>query len=469
MEKIAIGLVDVNAIAESAPAGTCTNDDVVMAITTFMSQLSEEQKTYLHDLFLKETYKVLGLVDRLTDTAQLDRTIRLGTMARCQSMQAALGYRGEKLNRTIASKLAFMALHLKTITIAFTMAVYSTSKPTGPNAQGSQSAQANRLDPGADSDLNRPDVLQYITNLTAWYMKLTDYVMDQIFELNRVLDTVDGDVDMDVLRLRSKAAGKHQALPLANGISVIASSSPALPFLLSTFTRNLLKKSFQGLRILATCTAKPYAHWPSSTTPSWEEFRRTLYTSSFPPPVADGLLSELDDRCRKEFADAGITEAQRNECELDLVVRGVVPDVLVPGAGWLLSHGIDKLRSGLSQGSAGHNNLLPLAAEADLAFADWSALGLMDDPRSKHWRREVVFDGVQKKELGKRATVRNRMRAGSLRIRTCTRCGTSMEDQMPPKSKDLRFPPIFHSFRICICGAHFVTDRPEDIMMVHGE
>lgn len=213
----------------------------------------------------------------------------------------------------------------------------------------------------------------------------------------------------------------------------------------------------------------PCAWPPSPTASSWDGFRKIVLSPCVPPPTVDILLNELDERCKKDFADAGTTDGQRQECELDLMVRGVVPDVLMPVVGWLLTQGVEKLRGNVQQSQQHQQHQqsstpLPSSAEADLAFSDWSVLGLTEDLRSRRWHRDTIYDGVQKKELGQRATARARMRDGSLRIRSCTRCGTHMEDQMLPKSKDTKIPNIFALFRACFCGAHFVTIRPEDIM-----
>ena len=44
-----------------------------------------------------------------------------------------------------------------------------------------------------------PETLQYITGLVLWTMTLADYLTDQLFELNRILNVPDS-FDVDLLR-----------------------------------------------------------------------------------------------------------------------------------------------------------------------------------------------------------------------------------------------------------------------------
>jgi len=88
-----------------------------------------------------------------------------------------------------------------------------------------------------------------------------------------------------------------------------------------------------------------------------------------------------------------------------------------------------------------------VGAEAQLAFKDWSSLGILDDARSKRWRRNVVFDVLSKKEL-----LASRAHGRGLKIRRCTRCGCTMEDLIPPRDRPMRWN--YTMSRTCLCGGH---------------
>ena len=72
-------------------------------------------------MFLKETFKILGPIDKLVDMTQFERTVKSGLIIRCLSIQAALGNRGNRLNRDLPSKLAILALNLRHIWVALSL------------------------------------------------------------------------------------------------------------------------------------------------------------------------------------------------------------------------------------------------------------------------------------------------------------------------------------------------------------
>lgn len=122
MQKIAGAFVIANAVAEANNFGSNTNDDLLMAMQSLTQNMSESQRNELQTRFLIDIYRVFGFYDKLLDISQLDKTIRAPTSARCLSLQAAIGNRGEKLSRTLPSKVAYTALSMRNFALSFTMA-----------------------------------------------------------------------------------------------------------------------------------------------------------------------------------------------------------------------------------------------------------------------------------------------------------------------------------------------------------
>ncbi len=136
-----------NAVAEAPFTGNSTNDDIVMTMSQFMGQLTEEQKVSLHNTFMRDMYRVLGLEDKLIDMRQFEKTIRTGMITRCWSMQSALGNYGDKYKRTMPSKLAWVALNLRHIATAYMMAFNANRPPNGAVAPSAAPPEP---------DINRP-------------------------------------------------------------------------------------------------------------------------------------------------------------------------------------------------------------------------------------------------------------------------------------------------------------------------
>lgn len=450
LDKIAMAFAVSNAVAEASTMGNSTNDDLIMAFFRFIVQLPGDQQNSVRTMVIRETYRILGVAEKVIDMGQFERTVKAGLIIRCLSIQAALGNYGDRLNRTLASKLAMTALNVRHICVAYLLALIPSTRPAAAN--GPTNPPASSPEP----DINRTDVLQYLTNLTAWYLKLTDYIMSDLFALNRALDVANG-FDADALRLR-----------------VAASNSPALALLCNQFTRALFRHTGLLLRSkLAPITGK--AAWvqpPSPTAQHWAAFSRACKSPSIPPPILESILAELDKRVHRVYSEAGVSESDRQELELDLLVRGELPDVLLGDNGpvaWLLSSAVERLRSGTVI-VGGQGTQVAERAEADLAFGNWAILGLKDDFESRKWRRLVLYDGMQKRQLGRRGpTLKVGNGPNDLRVRTCTRCGMSMEDFIPGRGKEPRTHPVFNSMRLCICNAHFVTERPEDLRKIEGE
>ena len=127
--------------------------------------------------------------------------------------------------------------------------------------------------------------------------------------------------------------------------------------------------------------------------------------------------------------------APRRALELALLVDAALPDAAVPPARELLAAAQDLRRRTEN-------------AEAELAFRDWSVLGLENGRAARAWRArpDVLFDGVRKVDV----------KAGTP-LRRCVLCGTAMEDVSP---KNQKMALVLQLTRTCFCGGQWVAEKP---------
>ena len=199
-------------------------------------------------------------------------------------------------------------------------------------------------------------------------------------------------------------------------------------------SRSLLHYNFSGLRRLAPLTGSPIARAPSPLAPYYANLASTFRSCIAAPPDVDGILTEAD-RLLKE-AYAPLSEIEKQQLELRILVDGEVPDIVVPALRQILSGVVESTRRKLGD------------REAELAFKDFNILGIDDDGKARRWRRQTMFDGVRKVDLGKK----------KIRARTCVRCGTMMEDMLPGRGMKAYW--MYNLIRCCICGGHWITDKP---------
>ena len=121
--------------------GNSTNDDLIMVLYRFLQQLPNDHRRQIEQQCLKDSYKALHAIGLLVD-ATPDKIIRFPPFARCLSLQAALGYHGEKKNRSLGSKVATVVMNLRFIAVSFGFALMAKPNPNVPG--------------GAELDINRP-------------------------------------------------------------------------------------------------------------------------------------------------------------------------------------------------------------------------------------------------------------------------------------------------------------------------
>ena len=123
--------------------GNSTNDDLIMVLYRFLLQLPNDHRQQLEQQCLKESYKALQAVGVLVD-ATPEKIMRFPPFARCLSLQAALGYYGEKTDRSLGSKVATILMNMRFIAASFGFAL--AAKPNS-NVPG-----------GVELDINRPGI-----------------------------------------------------------------------------------------------------------------------------------------------------------------------------------------------------------------------------------------------------------------------------------------------------------------------
>lgn len=113
-------------------------DDLLAVMQSFLKQRSNdwtEQGLLMGNLeenFLSDIYRVLGVnIDHSVDP-QPEQLFRNPMIQKCLSMQASLGYPGERQHRSLSSKVGLTSLNLR---FASLMLAYPFKKPSVPGAE----------------------------------------------------------------------------------------------------------------------------------------------------------------------------------------------------------------------------------------------------------------------------------------------------------------------------------------------
>lgn len=123
------------------------NDDLLAVIQLFRNQMSNSHvhaglsESFEH-VFLSEIYRHLNVNTDHSMDPQHDKLFRHTIIQRCLSVQASLGYKGERGHRNLTAKLAWTVLNLRWTSMTFAVAF---NKGSGPGGAG-----------GGESDLGKP-------------------------------------------------------------------------------------------------------------------------------------------------------------------------------------------------------------------------------------------------------------------------------------------------------------------------
>lgn len=123
------------------------NDDILAVMQLFRNRISDSQvhvglSGSFEHVFLSEIYRHLNVNADHSMDPQHDKLFRQTIIQRCLSVQASLGYKGERSHRTLTAKLAWTVLNLRMTSMTFAIAF---NKGGGPGAAG-----------GGETDLGKP-------------------------------------------------------------------------------------------------------------------------------------------------------------------------------------------------------------------------------------------------------------------------------------------------------------------------
>ncbi|KAF2002790.1 hypothetical protein P154DRAFT_520560 [Amniculicola lignicola CBS 123094] len=342
-----------------------------------------------------------------------------------------LGLQGS-VNRSVASKIAWMILNIKYITQILTTIA--------------------RMHVQIDKNPLRPEVVPQFIGICRWIMHFMVYMVDEIMTLGFELK----DVQQEFFT-RPTLEGKIHEL-----------NKPALLILLSSFPRMMMKLWAQPLNWVMK-TAIGYTN--NSPTPELRKVFAPIHQAftecPFPWQLFEGLVAESHRVVRACYKRAGMNEQARNDVERELIL-GRVPEVLVPAARSIV---VDFLFNEKRQGGA----LLDKIDPGRVMFFETTWLGFQNSKHARDWFETHVVDVCQKMVIrgtGGQShptgatTARAREKGDSIganggeekkrkpQLRKCVRCGAYMEDVMQgmPGYQSHHVSWLMGVAKHCVCG-----------------
>lgn len=202
--------------------------------------------------------------------------------------------------------------------------------------------------------------------------------------------------------------------------------------MLSTITRHFMTHGCRGLKTLAPFTQSAIAQHPSPLAPYYDTLRAVFRSCTISPVNLESILTNMDHFSKNLYSS--LSDAERADIELRVLTGDEIPEVCMAPLGRVLAEIVNK-----------NLRMKNPDADTDLAFRDWSILGLGDDIVSRNWRRTTVFDAFRKVELGPH-----------VKIKRCVRCGSVMEDLSTPALKKVQW--LGNMMRTCFCGGAWYLD-----------
>lgn len=150
------------------------------------------------------------------------------------------------------------------------------------------------------------------------------------------------------------------------------------------------------------------------------------------PGISFELFSmQVEQLIKEAYSSAGITNAEKPRIERDMLIRTRIPEVLMPALKKLLTETWPNFISS------------PNVDFGAIYKHDIAWLGFTEDHYTQQWHKRHVVDIVRK----------TRMPIGiegvrKFKIRTCTRCGSKMEDIQP----SAQWPGwVIGNMKNCVC------------------
>jgi len=206
--------------------------------------------------------------------------------------------------------------------------------------------------------------------------------------------------------------------------SVSSHPSSLLPILLTSLGRLYLEYLLRYLRtlvkngeVIITTTAHP-------SVVSWRALLQTIATRNLNLHRLESFCHSISTHLKHAYTAAHYSDAARHEAERQMLISGLIPDILRPLVVRILTNEMDKLliddtgdmRSGRALGH-------PTRATAPLST-------------SKDW--DVIYRlPVLQHDQG---------------VKTCTRCGSVTMDL-----RVQRPPWLMHILKLCICGNQWMV------------
>lgn len=362
-------------------------------------------KAYL----LSETYRILGIkIDHSMDELP-DPGFKSPFFQRCLSTQAALGFSGHEVHRSLPGLIAWSMLQSRYCAMVFATACNTNKNPNAKPPPGA-----------AENETRNPETVQFLLGLVKWYMDLISYLVDEMFTLSDFFEDQGSLESLDASTLNQQLMNKN--------------SSALLLVLIST-SRAILRFDCRLMRFLTSESTKIYDS-QTSLGRAYREFDHVHAKAPVDLVKAQDLFSTIDSLIKAAYKNAGLHDPnsiERQAAERDMLIKGEVPEVLIGVVKEILTTVVQGMREEVNV--------------AELFFADVGWLGLTDGV-GKHRKRTRV-DEMRKVELRRDA-----------KVRRCARCCALMEDQMPGRGVTL----VMGLQRDCFCGAKWMLlDGTEDV------
>lgn len=276
-------------------------------------------------------------------------------------------------------------------------------------------------------------------------MALIVFIVDEIFMLGDLIDDQGPAADhltLDLLNNKSKQyyiglyiTPELESLSEADMIPVREITSPALPLLLISSSRLFLKLACNCIRGGLNPLIK--AQKGANSNPlvlAYRELEAVFQKSPVTVSQFDLLLSQFDASIKKTY-QAGVSDADRNLMEKEMLIRATIPSLFIGPVKDLLTKTARELKEEVNV--------------AEIYFTDIGRLGLTDDQSSKRWRMQHPIDTMRKVELKKEKPMKR-----------CTRCGAVTEDRQSSRGMTMQMTGLQ---RYCICGGWWMGVEREEV------
>ncbi|KAF2842252.1 hypothetical protein M501DRAFT_998516 [Patellaria atrata CBS 101060] len=363
--------------------------------------ISPSFRRKLLSLIYKGLNNNLDFTAEETQQRQSQNLFRSPTLHKCLSAQCILGS-STPFKRDYAAKVSWVTMNIRLSTYILTMTV-----------KNNQPLDA--------------DVAISVVGIIRWCGDLMAYLIGELMDAANALRGHEDDLE---------AIHAH----------IVTTNSPALPLLLSSIPRLLLRYALRPLRYAQghAAQAAKNATPTAATRAARAAFATLLQLSAarpVQPPVFDELIGAVDSAIRNAYKDAGLDEKARGFAERELLTRGEVPGPLAKVVKSLLTEMLDKTISDASVDAA------------RVRWTDTVTLGVTDDEKARRWWKSHTWDIIRKCTLPE-----------GRRLRRCARCCGVMEDAGPVGSvygKDEKGSSaergglhqwVYTTQKICVCS-----------------